>query len=86
MLVLVLACIGVSLVVAEILISEFNDGNHSNFASWVAGAYVTVGTVCLIGGAVSDLCSMLSAHHYDPDRETDSEDEPCRTNAALKGA
>ena len=50
MLVLVLACIGVTLVVIEILISEFNDGNHSNFASWVAGAYVTVGTVCLIGG------------------------------------
>lgn len=50
MLVLVLAGIGVTLVVTEILISEFNDGNHSNFASWVAGAYVTVGTVCLIGG------------------------------------
>lgn len=50
MLVLVLACVGVTLVVTEILVSEFNDGNHSNFASWVAGAYVTVGTVCLIGG------------------------------------
>lgn len=45
MLVLVLACIGVSLVVAEILISEFNDGNHSNFASWVAGCYIAIGLV-----------------------------------------
>lgn len=43
MLSLILTAPGVILVIIEILIQEFNEGSHSNIASWIAGCYLTLG-------------------------------------------
>ena len=49
-LIMILACIGITLVISEIMISEFNDGGHSNYASWVAGCYMTLSVMYLFTG------------------------------------
>ena len=48
MLLALLVLLGTIPLVSEILIEEFNDGNHSNFASWVAGCYIAIGLVHFI--------------------------------------
>lgn len=58
-LIMILACIGITLVISEIMISEFNDGGHSNYASWVAGCYMTLSVMYLF--TERDLACVLCA-------------------------
>lgn len=40
--VFLIAC-GVTMLVIDLLIQEFNEGSHNNFSSWLAGVYWTFG-------------------------------------------
>ena len=42
---LIACAVGVTLLVIEILIQEFNDGGHTNLTSWMTGVYFTLGIV-----------------------------------------
>ena len=60
MLLVLLVLLGTIPLVSEILIEEFNDGNHSNFASWVAGCYIAIGLVHFFKQLVTGRKKLLS--------------------------